>query len=44
MKYGAVYISMDEIFSSLAKYFRGSEDMTLNERIFLQIRLLLLTA
>ena len=39
MKYGAVYISMDEIFSSLAKYFRGSEDMTLNERIFLQIRL-----
>lgn len=39
MKYGAVYISMDELFSSLAKYFKGIDDMTLNERIFLQIRL-----
>jgi iron complex transport system permease protein len=39
MKYGAVYISMDEIFSSITKYFNGSSDMTLNERIFMQIRL-----
>lgn len=39
MKYGAVFTSMDEIFSSLTKFFNGSEDMTLNERIFLQIRL-----
>jgi iron complex transport system permease protein len=39
MKYGAVYISMDEIFSSLTKYFNGSDDLTLNERIFLHIRL-----
>jgi iron complex transport system permease protein len=39
MKYGAVSISMDELFSSLTKYFNGIDDMTLNERIFLQIRL-----
>ncbi|MEI8136587.1 MAG: iron ABC transporter permease [Bacteroidota bacterium] len=39
MKYGAVYIGMDELISSLAKYFKGIDDMTLNERIFLQIRL-----
>lgn len=39
MKYGAVIISIEEIFSSLNKYFAGSDHMTLNERIFLQIRL-----
>lgn len=37
--YGAVNISIDEIFSSLNKYFRGSDDLSLNERIFIQIRL-----
>lgn len=39
MKYGAVMISLDEIISSISKYFNGSADLTLNERIFLQIRL-----
>lgn len=39
MKYGAVYISFDEICSALGKYFRGSDELELNERIFLQIRL-----
>jgi iron complex transport system permease protein len=39
LKLGAVYLSIDEIVSSLSNYFRGSEDLTLNERIFLQIRL-----
>jgi iron complex transport system permease protein len=39
MKYGAVYISTDEIFSSVNKYFQSSDDLSLNERIFLQIRL-----
>lgn len=39
MKYGAVYISFDEIGSALGKYFRGSDNLELNERIFLQIRL-----
>lgn len=37
--YGAVNISIDEIFSSLNKYFRDSDDLSLNERIFIQIRL-----
>jgi iron complex transport system permease protein len=39
MKFGAVYISMDEIISSLTHYFNSSDNMTLNERIFLHIRL-----
>jgi iron complex transport system permease protein len=39
MKYGAVYISFDEICSALGKYFRGTDDLDLNERIFMQIRL-----
>lgn len=39
LKYGAVYISFDEIGSALGKYFRGSDDLELNERIFMQIRL-----
>jgi len=39
MKYGAVNISLDEIFSALPKWWKGSEDMVLNERIFIGIRL-----
>jgi iron complex transport system permease protein len=39
MIYGAVDISLDEICFSLSKYFNHHPDMTLNERIFLQIRL-----
>ncbi len=37
--YGAVNISVDEMFSALTKYFHASEDMVLNERIFINIRL-----
>lgn len=37
--YGAVTISADEIFSALSKYFNHADNMTLNERIFMQIRL-----
>ncbi|HZV67936.1 MAG TPA: iron ABC transporter permease [Saprospiraceae bacterium] len=36
---GAVNIRADEIFSSLSKYFSGTDDVTLNERIFMEIRL-----
>lgn len=39
MSYGAVNISMDEIFGAMGKWVRGSQDMTLNERIFISIRL-----
>jgi iron complex transport system permease protein len=39
MCYGAVNISLNEIFSSLNNYFRSADDMTLNERIFMEIRL-----
>ncbi|MCW3071929.1 MAG: ABC-type Fe3+-siderophore transport system, permease component [Bacteroidetes bacterium] len=39
MKYGAVNISLDEIFSGFSKWLHNNENMTLNERIFLQIRL-----
>ncbi|MEH6407955.1 MAG: iron ABC transporter permease [Leeuwenhoekiella sp.] len=37
--YGAVSISLNEIFSSLQKYFTAPESMNLTERIFMQIRL-----
>lgn len=39
VRYGAVNISVDEIISSLTKYFSGDQDMNLNERIFMDIRL-----
>ncbi len=39
MRYGAVSISMDEIFSSTHKWFTTPDDMSLNERIFMDIRL-----
>ncbi len=39
IRYGAVQISFDEILSSLQKYFTESGNMTLNERIFMEIRL-----
>ena len=38
MRYGAVNLSLDEIFSAFNKWFHGSEEMTLNERIFIEIR------
>lgn len=39
VRYGAVSISVDEIVSSLQKYFLNSSDMSLNERIFMELRL-----
>ena len=39
MSYGAVNISLDEIISGLRKYLYGSDDLNLNERIFMEIRL-----
>lgn len=36
---GAVKISLDEIFSSFSNFFNGNEFTTLNERIFIDIRL-----
>jgi iron complex transport system permease protein len=39
IRYGAVNISLDEIFSAMSKWFNGSDNMTLNERIFIEIRL-----
>jgi len=39
MKYGAVNISLEEICSGFGKWLHHDEAMTLNERIFLQIRL-----
>ena len=39
MKYGAVYLRTEEIFSSFHKWIIGSNDMFLNERIFMEIRL-----
>jgi iron complex transport system permease protein len=38
MRYGAVSLSLDEIFSAIKKIF-GHEEMSLNERIFVEIRL-----
>lgn len=37
--FGAVSISVNEIFSSLQKVFSNPDDMNLNERIFMEIRL-----
>jgi iron complex transport system permease protein len=37
--YGAVNISLAEIYSGLSKWFHGQDTMTLNERIFTSIRL-----
>jgi iron complex transport system permease protein len=39
MRYGAVDLSLKEIFSSLQSYFSNNQNMPLNERIFLEIRL-----
>lgn len=39
MMYGAVTINVDEIFSALKNIFSNSENISLNERIFLDIRL-----
>lgn len=39
MRYGAVAISIEEILSALQKCVTGNENSTLNERIFLEIRL-----
>jgi iron complex transport system permease protein len=39
MKYGAVNISLDEIYSGISKWVHNSGDLTLNERIFMEIRL-----
>ncbi len=36
---GAVQIHINEIYSALSKYFSSVNDLTLNERIFLEIRL-----
>jgi iron complex transport system permease protein len=38
-RYGAVSIRLDEIFSSISRYFNAPESMDLNERIFMEIRL-----
>ncbi len=38
LRYGAVDISTDEIFSSLKKWFSSTNDMSLNEQIFLELR------
>lgn len=37
--YGAVHISIGEIFSALQKWFTAPNGMTLNERVFIEIRL-----
>lgn len=39
IRYGAVSLSLDEIFSAIAHKFSSPESMDLNERIFMQIRL-----
>lgn len=39
IRYGAVYIGLDEMIRGLEKYFSSPESMSLNERIFMQIRL-----
>jgi iron complex transport system permease protein len=39
MRYGAVGIGLDEIFSSIQKYFTDGDEMNLHERIFMEIRL-----
>lgn len=39
MRYGAVNLSLDEIASGLGKWLHRSGNMSLNERIFIEIRL-----
>jgi iron complex transport system permease protein len=39
IRYGAVNISLEEIFSGIKKAFVSPDSMTLNERIFMEIRL-----
>lgn len=39
IRYGAVSISANDMFSSLQKQFSGNDALSLNERIFMQIRL-----
>ncbi|CAN5289762.1 iron ABC transporter permease [soil metagenome] len=39
IRYGAVNISLNEMFSSIQKYFLAPDKMDLNERIFMDIRL-----
>ena len=39
VRYGAVALTMDEIASAIKKGITGNHDLTLNERILLQIRL-----
>jgi iron complex transport system permease protein len=39
MRYGAVNLSLDEIVSGLNKWIHNSDELTLNERIFIGIRL-----
>jgi len=39
IRYGAVSISLSDIFSSIQKYFSDANNMNLDERIFMQIRL-----
>jgi iron complex transport system permease protein len=39
MVLGAVEIRLDEIFGALIKWFSGTDNMTLNEQIFIDIRL-----
>ncbi len=39
IRYGAVEISLQEIYTSIRNWFTSSESMTLNERIFMEIRL-----
>lgn len=39
IRYGAVYLTIEEIFSSFRDFFSLPENLTLNERIFLDIRL-----
>jgi iron complex transport system permease protein len=39
IRYGAVNISLEEIFTGLDKWFNAPDTMSLNERIFMEIRL-----
>jgi iron complex transport system permease protein len=39
MRFGAVTIDLSEIFSAFQKYFSAPDSLTLNERIFMDIRL-----
>ena len=39
IRYGAVSIGVNDMFSALQKQFSSSENLSLDERIFIQIRL-----